>query len=284
MDMACLSDDDPLRAALIAKDCPPLALPPSSSFEEHQEPTDTFAVRQVHIFEAHHFTRLQCDKLCHELGGHIEGKHHEVHCFTLLNQLATTINAALHDLAIEQEQLGSGVAKTNVGGFQSRHDLFEAKVADAHLEIRRLHMVASAALGELGIERVYPDQRSRPRMGEPHPAYAWLNVNRASDYNALHVHARDRWSAVYFVAAGEYGPGGQRGGTLVLRGGGERGCTHTYMPIHPEPGRLWLFSGSIPHTVLGAAGEPQGVQRAAHGRARISVAINFVDARSFDPL
>jgi hypothetical protein len=101
-------------------------------------------------------------------------------------------------------------------------------------------MVASAALGELGIERVYPDQRSRPRMGEPHPAYAWLNVNRASDYNALHVHARDRWSAVYFVAAGEYGPGGQRGGTLVLRGGGERGCTHTYMPIHPEPGRLWL--------------------------------------------
>ena len=29
-------------------------------------------------------------------------------------------------------------------------------------------------------------------------------------------------------------------------------ATHTYFAVHPVPGSLWIFPGSIPHLVLGA--------------------------------
>lgn len=282
--MALSYDDHALTHALIAADCPPLALPSTCTFAPVHETGHSVNVREHHIFSHHERTKLPCDAGCAALGGHVPGKHHWIHCLTLQPQVSDSINKSLFAMALEAERSEAGIRKTNVGGFQSAHHLFEPVVADANVEVRRLHMVVSAAITEVSdMEHLYADAASRPRAGEPHRAYAWLNCNRASDYNALHVHDRSRWSAVYFVSAGEYGPGGKPGGQLILRGGGCGSTTHSFLAVHPVPGTLWLFPGSVPHTVLGAAHELQGIERASRGKARVSVAVNFVDARVDDP-
>jgi hypothetical protein len=58
------------------------------------------------------------------------------------------------------------------------------------------------------------------------------------------------------------------------------GTLYTYMAVPPLPGSLWLFSGGIPHAVLPTV-LPHGTEEPK--LARISVGINFSDARSAAP-
>ena len=110
-----------------------------------------------------------------------------------------------------------------------------------------------------------------------HEACAWLNVNRATDSNLVHVHHPQRWSAVYFVQSGGVAEVAPPAGHLVFRGGhrsagGRRRCSHTYFAVPPEPGVLWIFPGSTPHCVF-----PYGEEGArGSGEARVSVAVNLL--------
>ena len=56
----------------------------------------------------------------------------------------------------------------------------------------------------------YRAQRRAEGPGTLHAATAWLNVNRAADYNELHVHPAHLWSAVYYVAEGDVAEGDAR--------------------------------------------------------------------------
>ena len=141
---------------------------------------------------------------------------------------------------------------------------------------------------------------------------AWLNVNRPSDLNFLHVHEAGRWSGVYFVAAGEAPAptAPPSAGHLLFRGGPRRGgdieeaetpASHTYFAVPPTPGTLWIFPGTVPHCVLPVRpGEGQEERRAAQtgaampdgadasarppaAGARMSIAVNF-DDRAPDPI
>lgn len=136
-----------------------------------------------------------------------------------------------------------------------------------------------------------------------HAMTAWLNVNRGRDYNEMHVHPPELWSAVYYVAAGESysahstydgdgaevsaaaasGGGGhgdaaaECAGHMIFRAGRADGLSagHTYFPVAPVPGSLWLFPGRMPHMVMGTppptASTPQSP---TPPRARVSVAVN----------
>ena len=62
---------------------------------------------------------------------------------------------------------------------------------------------------------------------------------------------------------------------------------HSYLAVPPLPGSLWLFPGSVPHAVLQcmppettvpATPPPSGAVALQCSSARISIAINFLDA------
>jgi hypothetical protein len=205
----------------------------------------------------------------------------------------------------------AGQSKTNVGGYQSYPDVFDDEcISPKSLEddcpafcaAREMRRHVSQAMDELGsdvtfelgdeIESQGPDRAA----GEVHPAYAWLNVNRTGDSNYLHQHDVTKWSAVYYVHGGEPNPEGfpcPNGGKMVFRTGpsqaprdhaaGKYGegqgssehCTHAYMVVPPEPGVLWLFPGSVPHTVIETV-LPPGVPEPE--MPRISIGINFLVA------
>lgn len=222
----------------------------------------------------------------------------------------------------------AGVLISNEGGFQSYSDLFDyadlldqlgphegraavrqttalelnewgrAEFDEASVRGRRhcheLHRVASAALDELGCT---PMANAAPHSLHPenpshslHRANAWLNVNRATDNNIMHMHNAQKWSATYYVAAPPE-TSEKLDGRLLFRSGTKRRAdgqpspiSHSFMTVPPDPGSLWLFPGSVPHRVLGftmaGGGRAQKVDQAERGMwaPRISIAINFIDA------
>ena len=138
--------------------------------------------------------------------------------------------------------------------------------------------VAEAPYGEGGGER--------PRDAL-HASYAWLNVNRTKDSNFMHTHQVDLWSAVYYINEGEPnapGFGNETSGHMIFRAGprpqAEGGPAlsesgeerRTYFAVPPVPGTLWLFPGSMPHTVMPTV-LPDGVDEPE--TPRISLGINF---------
>jgi len=215
----------------------------------------------------------------------------------------------------------AGVVKTNKGGYQSYHDLFEDASPKACNELRDLVSVAlteivALELDALGHCTTYSGDEAclRPAPGELHEAYAWLNVNRGTDSNAVHQHDVERWSAVYFVSDGEPNAPGfpcPESGHMIFRCGPKNPpnqlpgpidlaqlpvqpsgpidlaqlpplspFSHSYMSVAPLPGSLWIFPGSVPHAVMQTI-LPYGVTNPEH--ARISIGINFSDAKSPPP-
>ena len=261
-----------------------------------------------------------------------------VHRFTLQRRVAGPLNDRLVKLAERKERLAlecemrlvhtpagpgsnAGVVKTNKGGYQSYHDLFEDQASKACKELRDLVSVALTEIVALELDArgrctSYAGDEAflRPELGELHTAYAWLNVNRGTDSNAVHQHDVERWSAVYFVSDGEPNAPGfpcPESGHMIFRCGPKtapahpRGpidlaqlptqtsgrinlaqlpalCpfSHSYMSVAPLPGSLWIFPGSVPHAVMQTV-LPDGVSEPVN--ARISIGINFCDAKSPPP-
>ena len=222
---------------------------------------------------------------------------------------AAALNGPLLEWALRKEAAESGrvATKSNVGGYQSAADVFDDAAAASSASsppcVRALHAVFSRAVEQLGLAEAYPVSASRPNPGSLHALTGWLNVNRDADFNALHVHVPERWSAIYYVSAGAAGesPDGAAAptpdGHLVFRAGvatsaaaaasepppppsedddaalAAAPCAH--YAVRPVPGTLWLFPGAVPHAVLGC-------RPGAHAAApRVSLAANFRDAAPY---
>lgn len=226
-----------------------------------------------------------------------------LHRFTVQPHEAAPLNAELARLASGLAQSERGVGKTNLGGWQSDDELFDGTPSACCVMLRS---IASAALDEAQAYHTRHTARTSD-TGAPlkeehrsshasHASHAWLNVNRGGDSNEMHTHDARRWSAVYFVTdlTGETAPtsgatsdlvGADLGGHLIFRAGGIQGSSHSFLPVPPEPGTLWLFPGSFPHCVLPFISSDEertgGGDQQAHGR--ISVAINFDDEGASPP-
>lgn len=245
---AAAARDRWLREELLCAVSPLLALPSESTFEPLQATKTSVDVTQGSPFSAHMTLPLPCDHGTLASQQHPEafalGLVDTLHCFTLRPDLAATLNESLAEFALHKESLAeiallewhardenvglsgqawidawmaggpmsydAGVRKTNVGGYQSQADVFEASELDASSmsdrswACRQLHRICSAAMDELGPHQ-YPVGEglpSPPSAADLHGASAWTNVNRSTSYNTLHIHDVGRWSAIYFVADG----------------------------------------------------------------------------------
>jgi len=299
-----------------------MALPATSTFEQLlPEATNVrLSVPAQRTMSTHTTYELPCE---HESEGVPPGDLQlvdVVHRFTLQRRVAWPLNERLSELAVRKEQLAiqserrvvhippgpgsnAGVVKTNKGGYQSYHDLFEDGSPSACNELRDLVSLAlteivTLELDALGNCTTYAGDEAclMPAPGGLHEAYAWFNVNRGSSSNVIHQHDVERWSAVYFVSDGEPNAPGftcPESGHMLFRCGPKKGpCdpidgtaqpspfSHSYMSVEPLPGSLWIFPGSVPHAVMQAV-LPYGVSEPE--QARISIGINFSDAMSPPP-
>lgn len=117
-------------------------------------------------------------------------------------------------------------AAGGLGASRGRRDNSAEHTGRMHT--RTLHAIVSAAVDEASGLHEFADGQVVPPGGKVpddtvegpadppassrgdtadgvlHAATAWINVNRSSDYNEMHVHP-DRWSAVYYVDPGECG-------------------------------------------------------------------------------
>ena len=266
--------------ALLGLNSKTCCLPRGCMFEPLQSPHEEVQISDAAtgLFAAHSIFGVPCDPLCAAgKGRHRAGLVELVHKFTLEKSAASPLNHRLLQWSLDTERLfeQSGVSKSNLGGYQSSANLFVSAREDPGIDrllssCRVLHGVVSAACEEV----LRPDAPNP--AGELHEACAWLNVNRGTDSNLIHIHDPNRFSAVYFVQAGT--KAASPNGHLVFRGGcSSPKATHTYLAVPPEPGTLWLFPGSIPHCVLpqlaGAAAAAD--ERQIRSVPRVSVAINL---------
>lgn len=268
-----------------------MALPSTATFEP-LEPDATnvlLSVAAQRTMSTHTTYELPCEL---ENEGTPQGQVQQfdsVHRFTLQRRVSKPLNERLIKLAARKEQLAqecemrlvhippgpqsdAGVVKTNRGGYQSYHDLFEDNAPRACNDLREL---VSVALTEIvGLEHKTTgectsyegdDACLMPAPGGLHGAYAWFNVNRGTNSNAVHQHDIDRWSAVYFVSDCEPNAPGSpcpESSHMLFRCGPKAmpspfdgtaslsPCSHSYMSVAPLPGSLWIFPGSIPHAVV----------------------------------
>lgn len=199
-------------------------------------------------FTAHRSYRLPCDATDATLRRTHAGQSETLHCFTLNSSVAVSLNARLAALALDTERRPEegGVRKSNVGGFQSKANLFaphdDAKYDRELSSCRVLHGALTAAIEELRVasmedarDDATPDVRSSPidsferplcedqplaesedwleanraahaELMRDYQCVAWLNVNREENFNKMHFHDPLRLSAVYFVSEGPRDP------------------------------------------------------------------------------
>ena len=314
---------EPVSTLLIGKGS--MKLPDTSTFEPllPQATNVRLSVAAQNSLSTHTTYELPCER---ERVGAPRGLQlmDVVHRFTLRRCIASPLNESLLELAERKEQAAAecemrlvhippgpgsnaGVVKTNKGGYQSYPDLFEASSPNLCGELRDLVSVAltevvALELDARGHSTSYEgDESLAPAPGELHEAYAWLNVNRGANWNAVHQHDVERWSAVYFVSDGEPNAPGfpcPESGHMIFRCGPKKvpvqppgpidlaqllstsPFSHSYMSVAPLPGSLWIFPGSVPHAVMQTV-LPRGVTEPE--QARISIGINFSDAKSPPP-
>ena len=181
---------------------------------------------------------------------------------------AAALNAGLERAILTRRQQYVGNQFSNIGGWQSRHDLLDWPEP----EVKRL-----AAEVDLSVQQIWalPDLIQRRPHSPPHPPYqadGWANVNETGNYNVFHMHPACHLSIVYYVATGNPIPDSGTNGRLELRDprqvasfcrtplSAETGV----ILIGPQAGVMVAFPAWIEHGVHPFQGEGQ----------RISIAIN----------
>ncbi|MEQ8345825.1 MAG: TIGR02466 family protein [Sneathiellaceae bacterium] len=184
---------------------------------------------------------------------------------------AGPVNAALRTRILAREGQAPGNVISNVGGWQSEDDFLDwggpegAQVIDA----------AKALAGRLTAARGGAPGRPAWRV------HAWANVNRAGQWNDLHAHPGNFWSAAYYVddggAADDPSLGGAfeihdpRGLTPAMYAPGlvfampEGDAAGAGMMFRPRAGEMFLFPAWLNHSVHPYSGSG----------TRISIAFNL---------
>lgn len=176
---------------------------------------------------------------------------------------ASELNDELRPRILAYERENSGQQKTNVGGWHSETGQLEFCGDAGRRLIRHMYEMADEAtrrvLAEYG-------QTARPMRWT---LYAWVNINRAGDFNRVHTHPGATWSGTYYVDTGD--PESE-GGTPIQLIDPCQGRANTFLPQlagtnalqRPEPGLMILFPSYVPHMVFAHRGS----------RPRISIAFN----------
>ena len=208
----------------------------------------------------------------------------------------------LEAVALNLERREASVERSNVGGYHSHTDLFDA-FPRATLAARRATETAARALGadvsarapatRVAVEgaRLVVDGggdyqlavradaagvelagAARTHDADSGSVEAWVNVSRAGHFNALHDHAGASASGVLWVRAPPAPRGVEFSGCLFLALRFPReGAPGTYALVAPADRALVAFPGRLAHAVLPLAPEalrdPDDV--------RISLAFNY---------
>lgn len=177
---------------------------------------------------------------------------------------AAALNEALEAAIDARRRVDPGIARTNIGGWHSRTDLFDW-AGEAGNTIAR-HVIELADAHTI-------DTAAAPGVRRGWTVDAWANVITGAGAHSSHIHPGAFWSAVYYVRA-DPGDGGElvlvdpRGAApqmhapeLRLRGGnGER-----QVEAPAEAGKLVIFPSWLEHSVRPYSG----------GGTRISIALNL---------
>lgn len=154
-----------------------------------------------------------------------------------------------------------GVRVSNVGGWQSRADLFDWPEVD----VGKLGEAIDLAVRQfVSLGRSAQKDPGGPKLWKA----GWANINRAGDYNILHNHPGQDLAGVFYVKASA-----NCGGQLELRDPRPAAAYCNFpklfsadpLQITPEAGMLVMFPSWIEHMVH----PHRGVED------RISLAINI---------
>jgi len=175
----------------------------------------------------------------------------------------TELNALLRQRILAHHSEHAGVSKSNRGGW--------------HSEIGELEFCGDAGQRLISHVRRFGDEATRRVFAEYREpvspmhwkVYAWANVNRAGDFNKMHVHPASTWSGTYYVDAGDptdvgaplhlFDPCQARAVTFLPQ------VVQESVFIHPKPGLMVLFPSYVPHMVFPHEGKG----------TRISIAFNL---------
>lgn len=186
---------------------------------------------------------------------------------------ATAVNAALKPLILARRSQSKGVTLSNIGGWQSEHDVADwGGEAIQHL-LRHVTALADAHC----VDIVSPGV-ARHRWAND----IWVNVSPPYASNQMHTHPGSYWSAVYYVDDASDTHDGGQGGELViedprmpmilmtmpnLRLRGANGGVHEpQLKMLVRTGRIIMFPSWLSHGVVPHRGT----------RERISIAINLL--------
>ncbi len=175
----------------------------------------------------------------------------------------TELNALLRERILSHHSESAGISKSNRGGWHS--EVGELEFCGDAGELLISHM---RALGDEATRRVFADS-GEPVCPVHWKVYAWANVNRAGDFNKMHVHPASTWSGTYYVDAGDptdavallhlFDPCQARAVTFLPQ------AVRDSVYIHPKPGLMVLFPSYVPHMVFPHEGKG----------TRISIAFNL---------
>ena len=176
------------------------------------------------------------------------------------------LNVKLLEAISAHEKAAGGLEKTNAGGWHSETGQLEFCGDVGRQLVRRIYEFADDAT-----RRVLTEYGQKPRAMR-WTLQAWVNVNRAGDYNKVHTHPGSTWSGTYYVDPGDPPPEAENGTPLHFFDPCQ-GRANMFLPpfvpssmlIRPEPGLMILFPSYLPHSVLPHQGS----------RPRVSVAFNL---------
>ena len=176
----------------------------------------------------------------------------------------TELNESLRTQILLQQTRSGGLSKSNRGGWHS--DVGELEFCG---DAGRQLIDRMRALTDEATRRVSAEYREPPPSPMNWKVFAWANVNRAGDFNKVHVHPASTWSGTYYVDAGD--PTDEAAPLHLFDPSPARAVS--FMPqvvrdsvyIHPKPGLMVLFPSYVPHMVFPHEGKG----------TRISIAFNL---------
>ncbi|HAA92420.1 MAG: hypothetical protein CMM48_07140 [Rhodospirillaceae bacterium] len=173
------------------------------------------------------------------------------------------INPRLKEIVLEHETIRAQNVGSNIGGWQSDHDLMqwpepEMQVFQQHLG-QALQEMTSATVDD------FPPEMDIIVTG-------WANTARNGTYTRAHSHDGSLWSAIYYVAAEPAPESHPHSGLLsfVDPRSGSRSAPKMQPPfgyrmdIQPEEGLLVVFPGYLLHEVHPYFGEDVRISLSAN--------------------
>lgn len=166
--------------------------------------------------------------------------------FSHLLPNAEPLNAQLREVILEAERTTAGIARSNLGGWQSAPDFFEWERPSVRALQRHVAQAVNVATVRVtaGCKLEYHfDLRG------------WAAVNRNGHYNTTHVHPGATWSGIYYVDPGDEVAGGPNGLLELVHPVAASAMTFfpSLLPsarvVQPKAGMLILFPSYLQHHV-----------------------------------